>query len=189
MTEIPTIEGELEKIITVKVQRGSYPAPVPLTSDTAQRKELEDLRAERIPRPSPKMAYLARLKEIEDEIADIRDQNARIRSENDAGRKVVDNQYTADLASARMDEVNIAAALCKCIEYQLQRTAWYVIRDSNLSPEQQTIADEWRQEMMTLVTEETKIGDAVQRYTALIDEKPEYDLRWKKSTSGSMTRK
>lgn len=86
------------------------------------------------------------------------------------------------LASARMDEVNIAAALCKCIEYQLQRTAWYVLRDSNLSPEQQTIADEWRQEMMTLVTEETKIGDAVQRYTALIDENPEYDLRWKKST-------
>jgi len=179
MIEDFSLENQLNKIVYSKVKRGEYPVPTPLISDEVQRKELADLRAERIPRPPTKSGYLNRIAQLNAQITDIIAENAQITLSNQAARKAVDDKYDADIAKAKLDEGNIGQALCNCINYQLNQTTWYVVKDSQLTVQTQATADGWRDAMMKITTDYPKINEAVARYESLTNTKPDIDIKWK----------
>ena len=178
MFEEYTLESQLNNIVYKKVVRDPYPVPTPLIDDSVQRNELSDLKAERIQRPPTKQEYLDLLDSLTTQISDIAAQNATITLNNAAARKAVDDKYTADIATAKLDQVNIGAALCNCINYQLNQTEWYVVKDNGLTDAQQVKADAWRTAQMNIVYEEPTIGAAVAKYDTLLTTKPKYDLAW-----------
>jgi len=180
MIEDYTLEGQLSQIVYSKVKRGEYPVPTPLISDAVQRKELADLKAERIPRPHTKAEYFQLVTTLQTEINSIGVQNAQIILDNAAARKAVDNKFDTDIAKAKLDEGNIGQALCNCINYQLNQTTWYVVKDSKLTIPTQATADAWRDAMMKITTDYPKINEAVARYESLTNTKPDIDIKWSK---------
>ena len=176
MLQEVTLENELNQIVYSTVKKGSF-SPQPLISDLAIRNQIYDLKAEKVKRPSTKADYFALLDSLNAQILEIDNQNAVIRSQNEAGQKVVDDKYEADIAAAKLDEVNIGQALCNCINYQLNNTEWYVLNDSGLVASQQKQAEDWRTAQMNIVSEPT-IDSAVTTYNNLLDTKPKYDLQW-----------
>ena len=177
-----TLENELNRIVYDKVKRDPYPEPIPYIDGDAVRKELKDLKADKIPRPGSKIEYLNRVRQLEAQLISISEDNAIIAQENAEGRKAVDDKYTADIEAAKLDEVNIGQALCNCINHQLNATEWYVCKDSGLLESQQVKADAWRLAQMNIVFEEPTIEAAVSKYEALLTTKPKYNLTWEKST-------
>ena len=182
MIEDYTIDGQINQIVWQKVKRGEYPVPTPLVSDEVQRKELADLRAERIQRPPTKKEYFQLITTLQTEINSIEMQNKQITLDNSAARKAVDDKFDTDIAAAKLDEVNIGQALCNCINYQLNQTEWYVVKDNGLIESQQVKADAWRAAQMSIVYEEPSIELAVAKYDALVATKPKYELKWEIET-------
>ena len=178
MIEDYTLESQLTQIVYQKVKRGEYPVPTPLISDESQKKEFADLKAERIPRPKTKAEYFGRLEYLTSQIASIASQNAQITLDNAAARKAVDDKFDSDIVKAKLDEANIGQALCNCINYQLNQTTWYVVKDSQLTPTKQLQADIWRDSVMKIPTDYPKINDAIARYESLTAAKPDIDIKW-----------
>lgn len=178
MFEDYTLENQLNRIVYSKIKRGEYPVPTPLISDEVQRKELADLKAERISRPPTKKQYFDLLAELSLQIKNIAGQNAQITIDNAAAIKAVDDKFDSDIAKAKLDETNIGQALCNCINYQLNQTTWYVVKDSQLTPTKQLQADIWRDSVMKIPTDYPKINDAIARYESLTAAKPDIDIKW-----------
>jgi phenylalanyl-tRNA synthetase alpha subunit len=178
MIEDYTIEFQLALIASQKVKHGEYPVPRPLISDSEQRKQLSDLKAERVQRPPTKQQYFSLLSTLQKEIEGITSENKQILIDNEAARKAVDDKYNSDIEKAKLDEANIGQALCNCINHQLNQTTWYVVKDSQLTVSKQAEADGWRDAVMRIPTDYPKINDAVARYESLTATKPDIDIKW-----------
>jgi len=140
-----TFETELNRIVYAKVVRGEYPDPVAYVSDAEQREELAGLRAGTIDRPATKLGYINRLAQLEAQIKDIAKRNEQIDIENTAARKAIDDKYIADIAAAKLEEVNLMAAVRSYRNYLISQCDWTQIPDAPLTVEQKTAWQEYRQ--------------------------------------------
>lgn len=174
-----TLENELIRIVNEKIKKDPYPEPIPYINGDAIKKELRDLKSDKIPRPRNKIEYLNRTRQLEAQIASIAEDNAIITQENAAAKKAVDDKFKLDIEAAKLDDVNIGQALCNCIDHELEKTVWYVTKDSGLTSTQQAKADKWREDMMMIPFSYTDINQAVAAYNTKKSEKPAYNLKWK----------
>lgn len=139
------MENELNQIVYSMVTRGEYPTPATLISDEAQRKELADLKAEKIPRPSTKKEYLDTLARLEKEIADIAVLNKQNNEETASSRKAIDDKFEADIAALKQDETAQWSAIRAVRTQLLTDCDWTQIPDVPLTDEQRKAWQEYRQ--------------------------------------------
>jgi hypothetical protein len=135
-----TFDNELNNIVYQKVKRGEYPEPTPLIPDDEQRKEIEDLKFERIPRPATKMGYFNRIRQLEAQRADIRAQNDQIDLDNKAARKAVDDKFLADIENAKKDPENIRAAEVAVLVYKksIEQASSLLVSEGKITSQEKT---------------------------------------------------
>ena len=139
------MESEIISIVYQQVKRGEYPEPKPVISDEAQRKELADLKSEKIKRPATKVEYLDTLARLEKEIAEIATLNKQNNEELAATRKTINDKYEADIAALKQDEINQWAAIRAVRTKLLADCDWTQIPDVPLTDEQRKAWQEYRQ--------------------------------------------
>jgi len=140
-----TMENELNNIVYTQVKRAEYPEQKPAISDEAQRKELADLKAEKIKRPATKKEYLDTLARLEKEIADIAVLNKQNGEETASSRKAIDDKFAADIAALKQDESNQWTAVRAVRTKLLTDCDWTQIPDVPLTDEQRKAWQEYRQ--------------------------------------------
>jgi hypothetical protein len=119
MIEI-TVENELNNIAYQTVKREDTTSLDEQIRE--KRKEIDDLKNERTPRPATKREYLDLLDTLQDDLAGLV-----------ATIKEVDDQYAADIAAAKLDPDNQWAAIRAVRNAQLAATDWTQMPDSPLS--------------------------------------------------------
>jgi len=142
-----TLETELNRIVYAKVARGEYPEPVAQVSDAEQRAELTGLKAGMIERPATKLEYINRLAQLEAQIKGIAAQNEQINSDNAAARKAVDDKFSSDIATAKLDEENLWDAVRGYRNYLLAQSDWTQLPDSPLTESKKA---EWQENRRAL---------------------------------------
>lgn len=178
MSEDYTIKNQLSRIVYEKVKRDPYPEPKPYIDSEVVRKQLIDLKAEKTPRPKTKGEYIDLLNSLDAQLKGINAKNAQIAIDNETIRKAVDDKYTDDIASAKLDPINIGEALLICIDYQLSQTQWWTTPDCGLSSQQQLIADSWRLDMMKVIYDNADISKSLEQYNKVLTAKPKYSLKF-----------
>jgi hypothetical protein len=180
MLQEVTLENKLNEIVYQKVQRGNYPSP-PLPLDEQIRiknNEIYALKAEKVPRPPTKQEYFALLESLGKEVQDLIAKQNQNNSEYQTARGLVDTKYNEDIATAKLDPINIGEALAACIDYQLTDTLWWTASDCGLSTQQRVETDTWRLDMMKIVYNYPVVSDAVVEYNKLLSVKPNYTIKF-----------
>jgi hypothetical protein len=142
-----TLENELNQIVYQKIQRGEYPSPKPSIDNKEIRKELADLKGEKIPRSATKIEYLNHLAQLDAQLIDIRQQNEQITLDNAAARKAVDEKFTADIAAAKRNPDNQWAAIRAVRNAHLAATDWTQISDVPMQKDQYETWKVYRQKL------------------------------------------
>lgn len=96
-----TYEFTLRQIASTNVGPIVYPTPTATIEDqiTAKLQDINDLKQEKVARPSPKSAYLELLEQLEQGRQALIDQNDQIVADNAAARKTAEDNHAAAIVA------------------------------------------------------------------------------------------